>query len=592
MNWQQILYVASLFVASVIMVILAIYAWRRRPATGAAAFAWAMLLAAWLALTAAFSFISRTSEAEIVWFNLGFISFGGMPVAWCIFALQLTYPQKRVKPFYIFLMAAIPLITQAMVWTNHLHGWFFRTSQLFAEGIGIITKTGSSIFGPWFWIHTAYSYIGILVAVVLLLRAAVQMFSIYRSRAIALVAGTMAPVAASMLDTFATEVLGDANVTAFSFMLCGLAWIWVLPRYRLFDVVPVARDRVINSMSDGMLVLDTQNRIVDLNPALSRLFGVSAGQVIGQPVDEVLSCSNDSPDSNASADDWRAISGFLRDKAVESNNKFPWGNKTLSVTAAPVHLGSGEEIGTVAVFHDFTREAEIDRMKSAFVSIASHDLRTPLGAILGYAGMLRHGRRGPLSPDQAEIVDGIVSAAEEMRALANNLLDKAQIEVGSITLYASPFSPADLVEGVRDVMFPLVEAKGLALVTQVEEDVPATISGDRQRLHQILINLLSNAVKFTSQGSITLRAYRQDEVHWVLAVSDTGQGILEEEQVHMFEPFRRGEDSASQYQGAGLGLYIVKQLIGLMDGEIHLESEVGKGSTFTLVLPLDLPRDN
>jgi signal transduction histidine kinase len=100
-------------------------------------------------------------------------------------------------------------------------------------------------------------------------------------------------------------------------------------------------------------------------------------------------------------------------------------------------------------------------------------------------------------------------------------------------------------------MFPLVEAKGLELVIQVEKNVPATIAGDRQRLHQILINLVSNAVKFTSQGSITLHARRPDDAHWALAVADTGSGISEEERAHIFEPFRRGEGSVGQHRGAG-----------------------------------------
>ena len=116
--------------------------------------------------------------------------------------------------------------------------------------------------------------------------------------------------------------------------------------------------------------------------------------------------------------------------------------------------------------------------------------------------------------------------------------------------------------------------------------MPPAITGDLQRLQQILVNLTSNAIKFTDEGKVALRAYMPDPDHWALAVSDTGCGISEEGQKIIFEPFRRGKEVAQKYGGAGLGLSIAKQLVGLMGGEIRLESEVGKGSIFTVVLPI------
>jgi signal transduction histidine kinase len=116
--------------------------------------------------------------------------------------------------------------------------------------------------------------------------------------------------------------------------------------------------------------------------------------------------------------------------------------------------------------------------------------------------------------------------------------------------------------------------------------VPLEITGDLQRLQQILVNLTSNAIKFTGEGRVALRAYMPDPDNWALAVADTGCGISEEGQKIIFEPFRRGKDVAQKYGGAGLGLSIAKQLVELMGGEIQLESEVGRGSTFTVVLPI------
>ena len=178
-----------------------------------------------------------------------------------------------------------------------------------------------------------------------------------------------------------------------------------------------------------------------------------------------------------------------------------------------------------------------------------------------------------------------------MMSLANNLLDRARMEAGKLNLTLSSFSPASLVDGVREMMEITAHTKNLEFTTHVAADVPPTITGDLQRLQQILVNLTSNAIKFTDEGSITLRVYTPDADHWALAVSDTGCGISEEGQKIVFEPFQREERVARKYGGAGLGLSIAKQLVKLMGGEILLESQVGEGSTFTVVLPLETSQE-
>jgi signal transduction histidine kinase len=135
--------------------------------------------------------------------------------------------------------------------------------------------------------------------------------------------------------------------------------------------------------------------------------------------------------------------------------------------------------------------------------------------------------------------------------------------------------------------------KGLELTTGIADDVPSTLTGDWQRLHQILINFANNAVKFTEEGNVDISIYMHDADHWAIAVADTGIGIPEDAQQYIFEPFRQVDDSATrEYGGAGLGLSIVKQLVTLMGGWIELQSEEGKGSTFTVILPLAPPESD
>jgi PAS domain S-box-containing protein len=338
---------------------------------------------------------------------------------------------------------------------------------------------------------------------------------------------------------------------------------------------------VLQGIADGVVVFDNGGRAIVVNPAIADL--------VGRPADEIVGCDIGTlMGDGVDADDRELVASLLREGATRHPSvRFEWGDKTLSASVAPVRLASGERIGTVAVFRDFTREAEIDRLRSAFVSSASHELRTPLNAILGFTDMLQEGVYGPISEGQRRATERIMANTGHLLSLANNLLDQAQIEAGKLKLSVSSFVPADVVDSVQGMMGVLAHAKGLRLTSHIADDVPVRVSGDRQRLHQILVNLVDNAIKFTEQGTVQVHVHRPDAAHWALEVSDSGCGISPEAQPYIFEPFQQVGGSATRgHNGFGLGLSIVRQLVDMMGGEITLASEVGRGSTFTVVLPL------
>lgn len=236
------------------------------------------------------------------------------------------------------------------------------------------------------------------------------------------------------------------------------------------------------------------------------------------------------------------------------------------------------------------RLRELDRLKSKFVSMVSHELRTPLGAIQGFAEMLQAGIYGSLSKKQDDALERIKKNTRRLLIIVNDLLDQARIEAGELSIRPSIFSPHELIENLESTVRVLVERKGIELTTEVADDVPDSLYGDKERLHQILVNLTDNAVKFTEEGGVHVHICRPDgkyTSHWAMEISDSGPGISEEDKKLVFAPFRRVDDSMTrEHIGVGLGLSIVKQLVELMNGDIILESEPGHGSTFTVVLPL------
>jgi PAS domain S-box-containing protein len=340
---------------------------------------------------------------------------------------------------------------------------------------------------------------------------------------------------------------------------------------------------ILLGIADGVVVFDNNDKAIMINPAIEPLVGRAGNRILGRNLQQWVA------ESDLTLREREMVERFLSDPtfAADGLNKIQWGKKTLAISVAPVRTESGETIGRVAVFHDFTREAEVDRMKSDFVAMVSHELRTPLNSILGYAEMLREGVYGKLEVRQVGIVERVMANTNKLLTIVNDLLDQAQIEAGRLSFHYRHFQPEELVDSIHWVMESLVHAKNLNLSVSVAEDLPRSLYGDPQRLNQVLVNLVNNAVKFTEQGSIQVRLYLVDAEHWAIEVADTGVGIPPEAQRFIFEPFRQVDmDVTRRPGGIGLGLTIVKRLVNMMQGEICLNSQVGVGSTFTVILPL------
>jgi len=266
-----------------------------------------------------------------------------------------------------------------------------------------------------------------------------------------------------------------------------------------------------------------------------------------------------------------------------------WGGKTLSVSAAQVYNRT-ENIGTVTVFRDFTREAEVEKLKSTFVAIVSHELRTPLNAILGYAEMFKEAVYGPMNDKQINMAERIMTNTRRLLGLINDLLNQAQMEAGKLSIKMAAFKPSELLESLHAVMDKAASDKGLKLTSEMDSNLPDMLNGDVERLNQILVNLVNNAIKFTEQGSIHVKFFYPYENKWGIEVSDTGVGIPDTELPYVFDTFRQVEGTATRVHGGfGLGLSIVKQLVSLMNGEIKVRSIVGEGTTFIVLLPLAVP---
>jgi signal transduction histidine kinase len=231
---------------------------------------------------------------------------------------------------------------------------------------------------------------------------------------------------------------------------------------------------------------------------------------------------------------------------------------------------------------------EANRHKSEFLANMSHELRTPLNAVIGFSSALEEQMFGDLNPKQMEYVRDIHSSGQHLLSLINDILDLAKIEAGRMELDVQAFDVRAALENCRTLIRERAQGHGLRLVFDVAPDI-GTWMGDERKLKQIVINLLSNAVKFTpARGEVRLAA-RRDEESLAITVSDTGPGIAAKDQALVFEEFRQIGHGKGKQEGTGLGLSLSRRFAELHGGALTVESEVGRGSTFTVRLPRRLP---
>lgn len=345
------------------------------------------------------------------------------------------------------------------------------------------------------------------------------------------------------------------------------------------------------SIGDGAITTDEFGRITRVNPMARRILGNSKAELLGEWFPHKL-IMVDSKNQPVNLIDRPITKAFLTGRPVNQKAFYRRKNGNVvpvAINVSPIVAG-GKPLGAIEVFRDISFEEEVDRMKSEFISLASHQLRTPLSSIKTYSHMLRDGYMGKISGAQGEALQTIVEAADRMNELITTLLNITRMESGAVAANARRLQIDVLVrEVVKELAVPAAN-KEQNISVVVGGNHPKTIRSDRPILKEILANLVSNAIKYTPRnGSVKVKVrLRSSSV--LIQVSDTGWGIPKYSQDQVFSKFFRAENIVRrETTGTGLGLYLVKGLVDTINGRIWFKSREGQGSDFFLSVPRTPP---
>lgn len=388
-------YVAPLVLAGLVSAVIAAAAWRRRPAPGALPFAVLMSSVAIWSFGYALELYVPGLAAKILWGKIEYLAIVFVPLTWLVFALEYTGRERWLTRRTIGALAALPLLVLALVWTNEAHRLIWRALQIDSSGaIAVLRVT----YGSAFWVHTGYSYLLMLLATGMLVRKITSSSHLYREQAVPLLIGAFAPWLGNALYLIGLGPAVRLDLTPFAFTITGLTFGWSLLRSHLLDIVPVARDAVLERMSDGVIVLNGQNRIVDLNPAARAIVGWNDNRAIGQLAGDAFASWPHLVETYRDVQDARA------EITIDSAQ----GPASYDLRITPIIDRRGGPSGRLIVLRDITerKQAEKVLLRQNEYLVALHD------TALGLVNRL----------DLATVLETIVERASQILGAPNGFL--------------------------------------------------------------------------------------------------------------------------------------------------------------------------
>jgi PAS domain S-box-containing protein len=589
----------GLLVAGAVLVTAAIvFVWRRRSAATIASLLAVLAGAVWWSICSALELSAGDLAGREHWGDLKYVGVVLLPPAYLAFVLQcgghLHWPRWLGPALAVEPLAVLLLLAGAA--THDLVRYYPADATL--------ATTQAAEAGPLFWPHLLYNNALIWAGTILLVVTLSRMSRLYRGQSLLLVGAILLPIVLNLLFNLRVGPFRQVDLTPFAFVLTTAVLVWGVYQLSLLDLRPVARSQIFRTISDPVLVLDPDGRVLDANPAAGRLAGLSLAEVVGQPIGQLLPTWSPTVAAAMAAGAEQATEEITQDgriydlaiSALPERQRQPGGH--LVVARDVTERRQVEEklcaalnaelmaANRLAVALDRERAAAehlrtLDELKSGFLQAVSHDLRTPLASVLGISLTLQRGR-GLIGPaDTDDLLGRLAANARRLDRILTGLLDLDKLDRGIVELRREPVDLASLVAGV------VSEAKDELDTHPVNlQLLPIQVLADAAKVERVVENLLANAARHTDPGTpIWVRVEPLDRGA-LLCVDDAGPGIPAEQRESIFRPFQRGPAGATYAPGSGVGLALVAQIASLHDGQAWVEDRAGGGASFRVLLPV------
>ena len=623
-------YTFSFFIqitATLILCGLAAYAWRQRRKPGALTFFWLMIFSIELVLSRAFLYGSKSLQSAIFWGNCLLLPLSAIPPLVLIFVLLYNGQARWLSRRRIAGLFIIPAITQLLAWTSNRHKLFFVSSPYSLVDSGV--RLNNFKWGLWFHVHAGYSFLLLFISFGILLWMILRPFHLYRKQAAGLLAGVAVPSAAIFAVTY-MELPQVLVRIMLPICLCvmGALWAWIVFRHHFLDVLPVARDRLIDCMEDGMLVLDAGLRLIDINPAMRRIPGLSSVHELGRPLETLLQ-------------DWEALYALLqqrRDCHAEIPLLRRGGAYHYDIRVSVLRDKQGQHSGQLVIVRDITarKQAETE-LRAAYEELQNsrRDLlhlnqhleqrvreesearhqqeqllvqKSKLESLGSLAAGIAHEINQPLTRIRIGTESLLLKIIGQEEIRPDFLEKRCRITQGSIERiskiieHVRTFSRDQHSLRTEEVNVNAVIDNALSFVrTQYQHynilfeiDLQATgkVLGNQYKLEQVILNLFSNARDAIETETHDIEdAFRQNRICVSsgdrgatvrIEIEDSGCGIPADVLENIFEPFFTTKDVG---RGTGLGLSISYGIIKDMQGDMRVDSRLHEGATVTIELP-------
>lgn len=545
-------------------------------------FGWMLIASACWAMAYGFELATSTLEEMLFWIKIEYLGISALPSLFLIFCYYFIGRTNRLVGFTFLILFGYSVINFLMVLTNDWHHLFYAHTSVDSSGPFPLLDIDP---GPWYHIHTVVFYIMIALGYWALIDSMRQTRRVFRRQNRLLVIGTLIPLLVNFTYIFLDwRPYGHLDLTPFAFLATSFIIAVGLLRFGLFDISPMARSRVISELSDGVVVIDAFQRIIDYNESFAKLVATGNTDLIGTAIHDYFGEEYLPKD-------------LLEDQTLKQNTHLVFReSKYLELSITGLFEKSGTINGAALLFKDVSARmraqsellsktnelSQLNTLKDRLFSIIAHDLRGPL---LNLQEVMQLVNANVLDEEEREsMLQTLGQNVDQSVSMLQNLLSWAQSQQEGERLKLSSFKMADLANEVYSSLKPIFEKKSLQFQMNINEE--AYVFADREMIQIVMRNLISNAIKFTEAGGQIEVACHANEEHCRISVSDNGIGMSPQVLEKLQHSEIVSELGTDQEEGTGLGLMLCRDFIQKNGGDLVIQSKEGEGSTFSFELPV------